>query len=114
MTKSLEAVDEVASAAVIRFKKRFPEAVVHVKVPDLSLIHICFIAEQVNEVYPIAADCETGSPRNWEMRYLIPPMLALIQQQKKEIEQLKNKSGGYCHEQRSCRENDKHTGKRQG
>ena len=54
---------------------------------------IGFIAEQVNEVYPIAADCETGSPRNWEMRYLIPPMLALIQQQKKEIEQLKEQVG---------------------
>lgn len=54
---------------------------------------IGFIAEQVNEVYPIAADCETGSPRSWEMRYLIPPMLALIQQQKKEIEQLKEQVG---------------------
>lgn len=54
---------------------------------------IGFIAEQVNEVYPIAADCETGSPRNWEMRYLVPPMLALIQQQKKEIEQLKEQVG---------------------
>lgn len=54
---------------------------------------IGFIAEQVNEVYPIAADCETGSPRNWEVRYLIPPMLALIQQQKKEIEQLKEQVG---------------------
>ena len=54
---------------------------------------IGFIAEQVNEVYPIAADCETGSPRNWEMRYLIPSMLALIQQQKKEIEQLKEQVG---------------------
>lgn len=54
---------------------------------------IGFIAEQVNEVYPIAADCETGSPRNWEMRYLIPPMLALIQQQKKEIDKLKEQVG---------------------
>lgn len=54
---------------------------------------IGFIAEQVNEVYPIAADCETGSPRNWEMRYIIPPMLALIQQQKKEIDKLKEQVG---------------------
>lgn len=50
---------------------------------------IGFIAEQVYEVYPIAADCETGSPKNWEMRYLIPPMLALIQKQKKELDALK-------------------------
>lgn len=52
---------------------------------------IGFIAEQVNEVYPIAADRETGEPRNWEMRYIIPPMLALIQQHKKEIDELKEK-----------------------
>ena len=52
---------------------------------------IGFIAEQVNEVYPIAADKETGEPRNWEMRYIIPPMLALIQQQKKEIDELREK-----------------------
>ncbi len=52
---------------------------------------IGFIAEQVNEVYPIAADRETGEPRNWEMRYIIPPMLALIQEQHKDIEELKKK-----------------------
>lgn len=34
VTKSLEPVDEVASAAVIQFKKRFPEAGVRVRVPD--------------------------------------------------------------------------------
>ena len=34
VAKSLEAVDEVAAAAVIQFRKRFPEAEVHVKVPD--------------------------------------------------------------------------------
>ena len=34
VTKSLEPVDEVASAAVIQFKKRFPEASVRVRVPD--------------------------------------------------------------------------------
>ncbi len=34
VAKSLEAVDEVAAAAVIQFRKRFPEAEVRVKVPD--------------------------------------------------------------------------------
>ena len=52
---------------------------------------IGFIAEQVNDVYPIAADRETGEPRNWEMRYIIPPMLALIQQQKKKIDELESR-----------------------
>lgn len=34
VAKSLEPVDEVAAAAVIQFKKRFPEAEVRVRVPD--------------------------------------------------------------------------------
>ena len=34
VSKSLEPVDEVAAAAVIQFKKRFPEAEVHVTVPE--------------------------------------------------------------------------------
>lgn len=50
---------------------------------------IGFIAEQVYEAYPIAADMETGIPTNWEARYIIPPMLKLIQDQKKEIDKLK-------------------------
>ena len=49
VTKSLEAVDEVASAAVIRFKKRFPEAVVHVKVPD-DLIMVMMDAMLIQQV----------------------------------------------------------------
>ena len=49
VTKSLEAVDEVASAAVIRFKKRFPEAVVHVKVPD-NLIMVMMDAMLIQQV----------------------------------------------------------------
>ena len=52
---------------------------------------IGFIAEQVNDVYPIAADRETGEPRNWEMRYLIPPMLALIQQHKNKLDELESR-----------------------
>ncbi len=34
VSKSLEPVDEVVAAAVIQFKKRFPEAEVHVTVPE--------------------------------------------------------------------------------
>lgn len=32
--KSLEAVDEIAASAVVKFKKRFPDARINVKVPD--------------------------------------------------------------------------------
>ena len=42
-----------------------------------------FIAEEVAEIYPIAADYnEKGEVENWNDRYIIPPMLALIQKQK--------------------------------
>lgn len=49
-----------------------------------------FIAEEVAEAYPIAADLDiNGNVRDWNHRFLIPPMLKLIQDQHKEIELLK-------------------------
>lgn len=49
-----------------------------------------FIAEDIAEKYPIAAHFDKeGLPSDWEHRHIIPPMLALIQDQHKEIELLK-------------------------
>lgn len=49
-----------------------------------------FIAEEVEKIYPVACEYNANStPENWDIRYIIPPMLALIQNQHKEIEQLK-------------------------
>lgn len=49
-----------------------------------------FIAEDVEEVYPIAVDYnEDGQVENWNERYMIPAMLKLIQEQHIEIEQMK-------------------------
>ena len=55
---------------------------------------IGFIVEDLEKQYPIAVDYikdENGKkiPENWNDRYLIPPMLKLIQEQKKEIDTLK-------------------------
>jgi hypothetical protein len=51
-----------------------------------------FIAEEVNEHYPAAADYDAeGNPENWNERFIIPGMLALIQDLYKEINQLKGK-----------------------
>ncbi|MBO7078875.1 MAG: hypothetical protein J6W64_03590 [Bacilli bacterium] len=47
------------------------------------------IAEEVYEKYPIAANLYKGEPEDWNERYIIPPMLKLIQEQHAEIEQLK-------------------------
>jgi len=50
-----------------------------------------FIAEEVYNYYPIAAELnENNKPEDWNIRYMVPPMLALIQEQHKEIEQLKS------------------------
>lgn len=51
-----------------------------------------FIAEQVRECYPIAVDInENGECEAWSPQYIVPPMLALLQEQHKEIELLKQK-----------------------
>ncbi len=49
---------------------------------------IGFIAEEVADIYPIAADYEDGNVENWNDRYMIPPMLILIQEQHEIIEQM--------------------------
>jgi hypothetical protein len=49
-----------------------------------------FIAEEVDAIYPIAADYADG-PESWNDRMLIPGMLALIQSQEKRIKALEEK-----------------------
>ncbi len=52
---------------------------------------IGFIVEDLIKQYPIAVNLdEFGLPDSWEPAYMIPPMLKLIQDQKKEIEELKS------------------------
>ena len=55
---------------------------------------IGIIAEDVDEKYPCACEYNdnTGEVENWMERYLIPPMLSLIQEQHKEIELLKQEN----------------------
>lgn len=48
-----------------------------------------FIAEEVDQVYPIAADYEEDGPNNWNEKFMIPAMLSLIQDLYKEIKILK-------------------------
>lgn len=49
-----------------------------------------FIAEEVDEIFPQACRYDNeGLPMTWEARDLLPAMLSLLQQQKKEIDQLK-------------------------
>jgi hypothetical protein len=49
-----------------------------------------FVAEEVAQYYPIAAEMgEDGEVDDWNVRMIIPPMLKLIQDQEKEIKNLK-------------------------
>jgi hypothetical protein len=48
-----------------------------------------FIAEEVDAVYPIAADYDENGPVSWNDRLMIPGLLALVQDLYKEIKQLK-------------------------
>ena len=56
------------------------------------IISIGFVIENLNEKYPIAVDkADEYDPKtwNWNSAYMIPAMLKLIQEQHKEIEELK-------------------------
>lgn len=53
---------------------------------------IGLIAEEVDEIFPIACDYDIdGEPENWNDRYMIPAILKLVQEQHIEIEALKEK-----------------------
>ena len=52
---------------------------------------IGFIAEDVYEHYPQAAIMMDDEVENWNERYIIPPMLKLIQEQKKKIDELEER-----------------------
>lgn len=53
---------------------------------------IGFIAEDLNDIYPVACDYDDlHLPSDWNFRYIVPPMLKLIQEQKTEIDILKNR-----------------------
>lgn len=51
-----------------------------------------FIIEELEEDYPIVVDYdEKGTPENWSARPLIPPIILLLQEHKKELDDIKNK-----------------------
>lgn len=55
-------------------------------------LQIGFIAEEVDEIYPSACCYDRdGNPSDWGDRHLIPPMLKLIQDQKKKIDELEER-----------------------
>lgn len=49
-----------------------------------------FIAEEVHEAYPIAAEVVDGQIEDWNQRMIIPPMLDLIQKLWKRVDELED------------------------
>lgn len=57
--------------------------------PRAGKMFIGLLAEDVAEIYPIAADMDSdGKPSNWNSRILLPAMLRLIQKQNERIKSL--------------------------
>ena len=50
-----------------------------------------FIAEEVEEHYPIAVDYADGQPHTWNERFILPGMLALIQNLNQELISIKSR-----------------------
>lgn len=50
-----------------------------------------FIAEEVEEHYPIAVDYSEGQPHTWNERFIVPGMLALIQNLNQELISIKTR-----------------------
>lgn len=50
-----------------------------------------FISEEVDAIYPIAADYENGDIESWNDRIIVPAMLALIQDHEARIKSLEGK-----------------------
>jgi hypothetical protein len=57
--------------------------------PRAYNIQVGFIAEEINKYFPEATIYDGDEVESWDERKLIPPMLQLIQEQHKEIEDLK-------------------------
>jgi len=51
-----------------------------------------FIAEDVDAIYPIAADYEGGDVATWNSFYMVPALLSLVQDLSKRVEELEAKN----------------------
>jgi hypothetical protein len=77
-------------AEVVQF--RYNDDILPTSDPRYEKLLAGFIVEDLIKVYPTAVDVdENGKAFQWNGQYLIPPMLALIQKQHKEIDELKKK-----------------------
>jgi hypothetical protein len=50
-----------------------------------------FISEEVDAIYPMAADYENGEIESWNDRMILPALLSLVQELYKRVEELEAK-----------------------
>ena len=83
---------KVLSIPVRQFKYNKKNVPIDKEKDDL---YIGFIAEEVEEVFPAAAEYnENGEVEMWNIKVLFPALLKVVQEQQQEIEALKEKLGG--------------------
>ena len=68
---------------------KFKEGYLSDEDPCVNTLVPGFIAEEVAEIYPIACEYDDDKPENWNIRFIVPAMLKLIQNQKEELDALK-------------------------
>lgn len=84
------APEKLYDVEIVQF--RYKEGYVDPEDSRADIPLLGFIIEDLNEIYPNAVDRESDDSKDWgwNATYIIPPMLKLIQDQKKEIEVLKD------------------------
>lgn len=82
--------DKLYNAEVVQFK--YNDDILPSTDMRYDMLLPGFIVEDLINVYPAAVDIdENGKPFQWNAQYLLPPMLKLIQNQKKEINELESR-----------------------
>ena len=71
---------------------RYNDEILDKNDPNYNMYYIGFIAEDIYKKYPIGAlRGSTGEVIDWEVRTIVPPMLKLIQDQKKQLDDLEER-----------------------
>ena len=60
---------------------------------DNGKLHIGFIAEDIDKLFPTGCNYKDGQPENWNVMEMVPAILKLVQEQHKTIHKLKSEIG---------------------
>jgi len=60
---------------------------------DNGELHIGFIAEDIDKLFPVGCNYKDGQPENWNVMEMVPAILKLVQEQNKAIHKLMSEIG---------------------